>query len=150
MSNPQVILFDSSIVIAMLNINSSEKHISEKVIEHIAKYPHAARGIASACLTEIYYITRKKIPPDALATTLRYLGIELFPVESKLEESIFQEYSKISYCSLYDFADYSLCRVAAQFDFSQVLSMDRDDMPLAVSNVMGHFQKSKIELVTWK
>lgn len=146
MSNPQAVLFDTGVLIALFN--KSEKAIADAAIDQIAKLPHASRHMVTPSLVELFYKLRKVVSPSDIQKNLDHLGIEFLPVTPAQEQSFYKSFCDITYKSEFDYADYYLCRAALLFKHSLVLTIDRDDLPLALRRAQEHTSsKSNAQLL---
>ncbi len=136
MSNPQAVFFDTGVLIALCN--KSEKAIAEAAIDQVVKLPHASRHRVTPSLVELFYKLRKTISPHDIQKNLDYLGITFLPVDSAKEQGFYKTFCDITYKSEFDYADYYLCRAALMFKHSLVLTIDRDDLPLALRRAQEH------------
>jgi predicted nucleic acid-binding protein len=149
LSNPEAFLFDSSIIIAMLNLNPSENGISDQVLKYVMEMPQVPRLTVSPCFTEIFYKCKKaKVPPEAVRNLLEESKIYLIPIAPDLEHKIFEAYAKYPYRAPFDFADFSICMIGVSyFEYSQVLTLDRNDMPIAVGTCLEKNPTKHLEAI---
>lgn len=135
MSSP--IFLDTGILIAQFSSGHYEEKIRQSTEEILKQNPHSSRHTVEPCYVELFYKLRKAVSPKDIETNLAHWGVTLFPVEpAKVLESFFL----ISHKAQFDFADYYLCCAALQLPKSIILTIDRDDFPLA----LYYAQKSKI------
>jgi predicted nucleic acid-binding protein len=151
LSKPAAVFFDTGPLISLFNINPSEKHIVSQTFEHLDKLPHASRHIVGPSLVELFYKLRKLMSPKDVKRNLDAVGITLFPVVPKIESEILSSYCEINYKNEFDYADFFLCRAALFFKHSQILTIDRDDLPLAFSKAYeSRFRDRHLELIPFR
>lgn len=136
MSNPQAVFFDTGILIALCN--KSEQKIADAAIDRVAKLPHASRHMITPCMVELFYRFKKVISPNDIQKNLDQLAITFLPVDAKRELEIYNSFCSMTYKSEFDYADYYLCRAALMFKHSLILTIDRDDLPLALWRAQEH------------
>lgn len=142
MSNPLALFFDTSTLVAAFNKNKSEEQIAQAAIDYAAQYPHAARLTVSPCLVELFYKTRKSMNPKDVKKNLDILNITLFPITDTFESLLFNTYCSVAYKNEFDFADFCLCSSALYFPKVEILTMDNDDLPLAMARAYGNLQST--------
>lgn len=146
LSNPQAVFFDTGVLIALFN--KSEKAIADAAIDQIVKFPHASRHMVTPSLVELFYKLRKVISPSDIQKNLDHLGITFLPIASSQEQNFYKSFCGITYKSEFDYADYYLCSAALMFNHSLILTIDRDDLPLALRRAQEHtVSKSHVQLL---
>ena len=133
MNNPRALFFDTSILVACFNSNPTENKIADQAFEYADKYPHAARLTVSSCLVELFYKVRKTVAPKDVQTGLKALNIELCAIDDNMEQSLFDLYCAVAYKNEFDFADFCLCSTALMFNPVEILTMDKNDLSLAMA-----------------
>lgn len=133
MSNPQAFFFDASILVGFFNKNKSEEKLADQAFEYANGFPHAARLIVTPCLIELFFKTQKVIAPKDIRHNLNLLNIEIYPTKEVREKSIFESYCETTYKNEYDYADFYMCIVSLDFDPVEILTLDKDDIGLAMS-----------------
>ena len=91
--------------------------------------------------------------PLYVQKNLDLLGITFFPISYAQELNFFNSYCEIPYKNEFDYADYFICRAALEFKSSQVLTIDRDDLPLALTKAyekQNPKSKSDLHLIPFK
>lgn len=142
MSNPQALLLDSGILIALFSKNPTEQKRADDATALMLNYPHASRHLVTPCLVELFYKVRKVISPEDVKKNLNFLSITLLPTTGKIETDIFNSYSQINYKNHFDYADYFLCQCSLLFRSSMILTIDKDDMPLALNTAQKDLKSS--------
>jgi predicted nucleic acid-binding protein len=137
LSNPQALLFDTSILLAHINRNKTENEIAAKALAYADQFPHAARLTVSACMVELFDHTRKFMDPKDVLLNLNLLNIKLCSISDSMEQDVLELYCKFTFKNEYDFADFSLCTIGLMFNPVTVLTMDRDDMALAMARAFS-------------
>lgn len=133
MSNPQALFFDASILVGIFNKNKSEEKLAEQALLHADKFPHAARLVVTPCLVELFFKTQKVIAPKDIRYNLKLLNIELYPSTETREKEIYEAYCGSTYKKEYDFADFCMCSLSLDFNSVEILTLDKDDIALAMS-----------------
>lgn len=88
--------------------------------------------------------------PKHVRFNLDILSIKLFPVSDEMEQELFDKYCKAAYKNEFDFADFCLCSVALMLNPVHVLTMDKDDLALAMSRAFAASpNKSQFHLQTF-
>ncbi len=153
MSSP--IIFDTGALIALFNKN--EAAIGSQIESHISKKPHSPRFVYEPNLVELFYLLVKRdklMAPSAVKTNLDHFGIEICPVPPDVSAKISGAYMTITHKSVFDFADFYMCAaVALRFPNSEILTVDRDDLPLALKTALEFFAgdgRASIQLVPFK
>lgn len=139
MSRP--IIFDSGALIALFNKNESE--IAKEIEEHIRRRPHSPRIVYEPNMVEIFYRLIKKdklMAPRDVQTNFDHFGIEIFHPPTAVSEDIMKAYMSISYKAGFDYADFYMCSAAVtRFSDSEILTVDREDLPLALTRALEFF-----------
>ncbi|MDZ4660707.1 MAG: hypothetical protein SGJ18_03725 [Pseudomonadota bacterium] len=144
MSNPKALFFDTSILVAFFNKNKTEEKIAEQAFQYADQFPHASRHIVTPCLVELFYKTRKTISPKDIRRNLSNLHIELYATDEKRERAFYERYCESTHKNEYDFADFYMGGVSLDFDPVEILTLDTDDIALAMSRAFTAFpSKSK-------
>ncbi len=133
MSHPQAFFFDSSILVGFFNKNDSEVKLAQQAFSHADNFPHAARLVITPCLVEIFFKTQNIIAPQHVRQNLRLLNIELYPTTEAREKELYEAYCASTYKKEYDFADFCMCSVSLDFDPVEILTLDKDDIGLAMA-----------------
>jgi hypothetical protein len=142
LSSPQALLLDSGILIALFSKNPTEQKRASEATMLMSNYPHASRHLVTPCLVELFYKVRKFISPEDVKKNLDFLSITLLPTAGKIENDIFSSYVQINYKNHFDYADYYLCQCALLFRSSMILTIDKDDMPLALNTAQKYLKSS--------
>lgn len=137
MSNPQAFFFDASILVGFFNKNKSEEKLAEQAFEYANKFPHAARLVVTPCLVELFFKTQNNIAPKDIRHNLKLLNIEIYPTSETREKEIYEGYCASTYKKEYDFADYYMCSVSLDFDRVEILTLDKDDIGLAMARAFN-------------
>ena len=137
-SNPQALFFDTGVLVALFSRDPPERPTADAVLAYIRKYPHASRHVVFPSLVELFYKTLHELSPKDVRTNLDALAITVFPPGPSEEKLIFGSYTSSGYKGEFDFADYFVCRAALMFPHSEVLTIDRRDLPLALSRATQH------------
>lgn len=138
MSRP--IIFDTGALIALFN--KAEVEIANKIHLVLDQNPHSARLIYEPSLVELFYYLVQKhkvMTPQNVGQNLSALGIELQPVPPDFSIKICQYYFTIDYKCPFDYADFFMCCSALRFRDSKILTVDRDDLPLALGEATKQF-----------
>jgi predicted nucleic acid-binding protein len=138
---PQALFFDASILIGLFNKDRSEMDLADQAFKYADTLPHAARLVVTPCLVELFFKTRKILAPKDIQYNFRLLNIELYPTTETRERELFKKYCESTYKKEYDFADFYMCAVALDFNPTEILTLDRDDIGLAMSRAHGTFSK---------
>jgi predicted nucleic acid-binding protein len=133
LSNPQAIFFDTSILVGFFNKNKTEEKIADLALQFADRFPHASRHIVTPCLVELFFKTQKVISPKDIRKNLSLLHIELYPTNEKREIELYEKYCESTYKNEYDFADFYMCSVSLDFNIVEILTLDKDDIALAMS-----------------
>jgi predicted nucleic acid-binding protein len=151
LSNPQAFFFDTSILVGLFNKNKTEENLAEKAFQYMGQYPHASRHIVTPCLAELFYKTRKFISPTDIRKNLRILNIELYPASEAREKALYESYCESTYKNEYDFADFYISGIALDFDPVEILTLDTDDIALAMSRAYAaSTRKSRIQITPFR
>ncbi|MFZ3229833.1 MAG: hypothetical protein WA160_06485 [Pseudobdellovibrio sp.] len=137
MSSP--IFLDTGLLIAHCSNNKTEANRVLEAEKIFQKNPHSSRHTVEPCLVELFYKVRKhtQISPKDVKTHLNHWAVTPFPVDAS---KILEKYLLISHKAQFDFADFYLCCAALHVSRSIILTIDRNDFPLALS----YAQKSKL------
>lgn len=153
MSKP--IIFDTGALIALFN--KSEAAVATQIQSHLDKQPHSARFVYEPNLVELFYLLVKRdrmMAPKDVKTNLDHFAVEVCPVPNEVSAKINGAYMTITYKAVFDYADFYMCAAAAsRFPSSEILTVDRDDLPLALSTALGFFAsegKSTVQLIPFK
>jgi hypothetical protein len=133
LSRPQVLFLDTGPVVALFN--KGEEEIAAKTEKLLEEYNFCSRHIVIPNLVELFYMIkqRTKMTPVDVWKNFDHLGIIPLPVPEDLSQAILKMYFGIPLKNAFDFADFYLCCAALQFKYSLIVTIDREDLPLALS-----------------
>ena len=141
MSSP--IVFDTGAIIELLN--KSDTRIAVQIEEFLKDKPHSPRVIYEPNLVELFYLLVKKhklLCPSDIKINLDHFAIEIYPVPENYTNKIHEGYFSLNYKAVFDYADFFMCAAALRYGKSTILTVDRDDLPNALSTAMKIFASS--------
>ena len=146
MSSPKIIFLDTGPILSFFN--NQEEEIADKTLGYLAKYNTCSRHTVSPCLVELFYKVKKskRLSPADVSKNFDSLGITPFPTSNDLSQRILNSYFQIDYKNGFDFADFFICCVALQFGNSAIVTIDLNDLPLALTAAYksGFFPKENV------
>jgi predicted nucleic acid-binding protein len=134
------LIFDTGALIALFN--KAEKETASEINLFLDKNPHSPRLVYEPSLVELFYFLVQKhkvMTPRNVGQNLSALGIELQPVPPEYSIQISQAYFAIDFKCPFDYADFFMCCSALRFADSKILTVDHDDLPLALGEAIKHF-----------
>ncbi len=141
MSNP--IIFDTGALIGLFN--KSEAPLGMQIETYIEKKPHSPRLVYEPNLVELFYKLVKKgrlLTPRDVKTNLEHFAIEIYPVPHDESEKIRESFMTINHKAVFDYADFYMCSAAAlRTPTSEILTVDRQDLPLALTTALEFFAR---------
>jgi predicted nucleic acid-binding protein len=137
------LIFDTGALVALFNKN--EASIAELIEAHIHLNPHSARFVYQPCLVELLYKLVKKeklLTPAQVKINLDHYGIEIYPLPIENSVAINSAYFSLTYKTVFDYADFYMCSAALRFPQSEILTVDRQDLPNALAEAMRNFSNN--------
>lgn len=145
------IIFDTGAIIELFNKDST--NISDQIENHLADKPHSSRIVYEPNLVELIYLLIKKyksLSPKDIKTNLDHFGIEIYPVPEDYSKKIHSGYFSFTYKDVFDYADFFMCASALRLGSTEILTVDRDDLPNALSAAVKIFAskgESSVKLI---
>ncbi len=133
MNSPGPIFLDSGILIGLCN--KQEQALADRTLDFLASQLRFPRLFVDPCLVEFFYKMKKLkvMSPRDMKKNFDMLSAVSFPVDHATSQKILNTYFDLNFKNEFDYADYFLCCSALQFPKSRILTIDRDDLPLALS-----------------